>query len=291
MRVPGKFLMGLLSILCIAFTVNAQDSKNTRDEKAVPVEVQAVQVQELYRSVFYGCRLQPAERYVHRSPISGTLESIPVRTGQRVSQGTLLFTVRRDLAGRSYNSVEVRAVHAGIVSENKLTPGEPVQENEALIEVLDDSAFTAGILVSDKDIGTIRQGDSCVIYENKIPTRATGKVTMLAPEPEYETGLFPVELRVLKAPGLFIGKFIRIELKMEPYTGIAVPSVHIVRKYSEDHLYIVKDGTAELRPVTLGQAYNDLVTVTAGVAEGELYVTSNTRRLSSGTAVTITEGQ
>ncbi len=300
MRVRYRAAIGLLFFLflflCLAGQAVAQNQPQSRSggnpaEEAVPVEVSELKNQDLYRSVFYGSRLRPADRFVHRSPLTGSLESIAVRTGQRVRQGDVLFTVRRELAGRSFNSVPVRAVGGGVAADHDLRPGEPVQENQALLTVLDDSAFTGEILVSDKDIGTVRLGDSCVVFEDRKPTNTIGRVTLISPEPEYETGLFPVELRFTRSPGLFIGKFIRVELRKEPYRGLAVPSENVVRKYGEDHLYIVRDNTVELRPVSIGASYGDLVTITYGVSEGELFVTSSTRRISDGAAVKIVEGE
>lgn len=297
MRVRYRAAIGLLFLFCLAGPAVSQNQSQARsggnpsEDEAVPVEVAELKVQDLYRSVFYGCRLQPADRLVHRSPLTGSLESIAVRTGQRVRQGDILFTVRRELAGRSFNSVPVRAAGGGVVAEYDLRPGDPVQENQGLLTVLDDSAFTGEILVSDKDISTVRLGDSCVVFEDRKPTNTIGRVTLISPEPEYDTGLFPVELRFSRSPGLFIGKFIRVELRKEPYRGLAVPSENIVRKYGEDHLYIVSDDVVELRPVTAGPSYGDLVTITDGVFEGELFVTSSTRRISDGAAVTIVEGE
>jgi len=283
-------VFGLLFLLFFGGQIPAQ-SGSPAEDNAVPVEVSPLKVQELYRSVFYGCRLLPARRSVHRSPISGSLESLAVKTGQRVSPGDLLFTVRRELTGRSYNSAAVRAYDGGIIAEYELQSGDPVQENQAILTVLDDSAYTGEILVSDKDIRTVKIGDSCVVFEDREPTSVTGQVTLISPEPEYESGLFPVELRFPRSPGLFIGRFLRVELRKEPYRGLAVPSQNIVRKYGEDHLYIVRDNTVELRPINVGASYGDLVTITGGVSGGELFVTSSTRRITDGAAVRIVEGE
>lgn len=295
-RAAIGLLFSLLLFLCPAGQAVSQNQSQSRSggnsaEEAVPVEVAELKARDLYRSVFYGCRLQPADRFVHRSPLTGSLESIAVRTGQRVRQGDILFTVRRELAGRSFNSVSVRAAGGGVVADHDLRPGEPVQENQALLTVLDDGAFTGEILVSDKDIGTVRLGDSCVVFEDRKPTNIIGRVALISPEPEYDTGLFPVELNFSRSPGLFIGKFIRVELRKEPYRGLAVPSENIVRKYGEDHLYIVSEDIVTLRPITVGASYGDLVTITDGASEGELFVTSSTRRISDGDTVRIVEGE
>lgn len=287
MYMRNKIMGVALILLCIGGQIYGQRFAPGSGDGAVPVEVQELQVRELYKSVFYGCRLKPVQRLPHRSPITGSLESILVRTGQRVSRGTPLFTVRRELAGRSYNSVEVTASAGGVISDIEILIGAPVQENETIITVLDDSAFIGEILVSDKDIGAVRPGDSCRVFENKTATDSTGKVVTVSPEPVYETGLFPVELRFPKTAGLFIGKFIRVELRQAPFKGISVPAETIVRKYGEDHLFIVDDGKAELRQVTLGRNYNELVTILTGAEAGELYVSSSTRNLSDGAEVQI----
>lgn len=257
---------------------------------AVEVEVAALQSMDLYRSVFYGSRLRPQNRYPQRAPITGTLEDIRVSAGQRVSRGQLLGTVRRDLSGRNYRSVEIIAGRSGMVGQYDLRPGDPVQENQELLAILDTSGLRGEIWVSDKDIASVRPGDTAVVFEASKPTDIRGRVAAVPPEPDYESGLFKVEVEFRPQPGLFIGKFLRIELRKEPYRGLVVPSEHIQRKYGQDHLFIVSDGVVELREVQTGGSYDELVAIESGAQAGEQYVISAGQRISDGTPVKITEG-
>src|SRR6056297_3865314 len=138
--------------------------------EAVEVKVAVLQSMNLYRSVFYGSRLRPQSRYPQRAPISGTLEDIRVEAGQRVSRGQLLGSVRRDLSGRNYKSVEIIAGHSGTVAKYELRPGDPVQENQELLTILDTSVLRGEIWVSDKDIAAIRPGDIAVVFKDSQPT-------------------------------------------------------------------------------------------------------------------------
>ncbi|MCF7948061.1 MAG: efflux RND transporter periplasmic adaptor subunit [Spirochaetia bacterium] len=257
---------------------------------AVEVKLASLESMNLYRSVFYGSRLRPQNRYPQRAPIAGTLEDIAVSAGQQVSRGQLLGSVRRDLSGRNYKSVEIIADHSGTVAHYELRPGDPVQEKQDILTILDTSALLGEIWVSDKDITSVRPGDTAVVFESSEPTDIRGRVAAVPPEPDYESGLFKVEVEFRPQPGLFIGKFLRIELRKEPYRGLAVPSEHIQRKYGKDHLFIVSDGVVELREVQTGASYDELVAITGGAEAGEQYVVSAGQRIGDGTPVKIAEG-
>lgn len=251
------------------------------------VEVDSIESMDLYRSLFYGSRLRPQGRYPQRAPITGSVESIEVQEGERVLRGQLLGKVRRDLSGRTYKSVKITAGRSGTVAAYDLRPGDPVQENQELLSLLDTTTLRGEIWVSDKDIASVDSGDTAVVFENGAPTDIRGRVASVPPEPDYESGLFKVEIEFYSQKGLFIGKFLRIELRKEPYSGLAVPSAHIQRKYGKDHLFIVKNGVVELREVQTGARYGELTAITGGVEKGEQFVTSSDRRLSDGTPVTI----
>lgn len=284
---PSKTKYAVFIFFFLSALISTAAQSEDENKQAVEVKVATIESLNLYRSVFYGSRLRPQERYVQRAPISGTLESIKVSAGERVREGQILGTVRRDLSGRNYKSVDIIAGQNGTVAEYDIRRGDPVQENQELIVILDTSALRAYLWVSDKDIPEIRIGDSAVVFEEGVETRQSGRITAVPPEPDYESGLFRVEVDFKPLPGLFVGKFIRIELRKDPYSGFAVPSEHIERKYGKDHLFIVTDGVVELREVQTGAIYDQLVSIESGVSAGEQYVISAGRRISDGTAVKI----
>ena len=284
------FCMG--SVVPVLAQTDGATEADTKDEQPDAVEVQAATIEkmDLYRSVFYGSRLRPRQKHPQRTPIAGTIETIEVSEGETVRRGQLLARVRRDLSGRNYKSVEITADRSGTVGRYDLQPGDPVQEKQHLLSILDTSSLRGEIWVSDKDIVSVRTGDEAVIFEGPNPTDIRGKVFSIPPEPDYESGLFKVEVEFRPQPGLFVGKFVRIELRKDPYSGLAVSSEHIQRKYGKDHLFIVNNGVVELREVQTGASYDELVTIESGVRAGEQYVVSAGQRISDGTPVKIAEG-
>ncbi len=294
----SQFKLLVILFFCIGpmITVSAQTESSAGDDvqkdqlKAVEVKTATLGNMELYRSVFYGCRLRPQQRYPQRAPIGGTIEAIKVAEGEFVRRGQLLARVRRDLSGRNYKSVEITANRSGTIGHYELRPGDPVQEKQQLLTILDTSSLRGEIWVSDKDIVSVRQGDEAVVFESSKPTDIRGRVVAVPPEPDYESGLFNVEVEFRPQPGLFVGKFLRIELRKDPYSGLAVASEHIQRKYGKDHLFIVKSGAVELREVETGESYNEMIAILSGVEAGERYVVSAGQRISDGTPVKIAEG-
>lgn len=287
MRAAGTLFLCVAALAQLPAQSEAAVEERKNDPDTVEVKVAVLETMNLYRSVFYGSRLRPQERYPQRAPINGTVETIAVSPGQRVSHGQPLAAVRRDLSGRNYKSVEIIADRSGTVGRYELRPGDPVQENQELLTILDTSTLRGEIWISDKDIAAIRPGDTAVVFENSVPTEIRGRVVSVPPEPDYESGLFNVEVGFSRQPGLFVGKFLRIELRKDPYSGLAVPSEHIQRKYGKDHLFIVNDGVVELREVEIGASYDEMVAISGGVAAGEQYVVSAGQRISDGTPVKI----
>ncbi len=281
-RHKEKPLTGLISALLLisAGAVSAQD---------VTVKTAPVREENVFHQIFYGTRLEPASRVPQRAPIPGIVEEIQVETGERVSPGTVLCTIRRDLSSRNYKAVELTSDSYGIIGRNDLKSGAPVQESQELFTVLKTDTLKGTIFLSDLDADAIRRGDRCEIFQGKEPTGITGRFELIYPEPDYSTGLFEAVFTIPGDSGVETGSFVKIEIRKNPYSGLVVPARHIVRKYGKDHLYIVKDGVVELREVKLGERYGEVAALIDGVSEGELFVTGSSGRIDEGMKVTVEE--
>ena len=73
-----------------ALKAAGEEDQESAAPEAVEIKVAALQSMDLYRSVFYGSRLRPQNRYPQRAPITGTLEDVAVAAGEQVSRGQLL---------------------------------------------------------------------------------------------------------------------------------------------------------------------------------------------------------
>ena len=91
----------------------------------------------------------------------------------------------------------------------------------------------------------------------------TGTVKLRATVPNRERRLWP-------------GRFVNVRLILGQIAGaVLVPAIAPQNSAKGLFVYVVKDdGTADLRPVTLGQRQGDLVIVSAGVKPGERVITN-----------------
>jgi len=91
----------------------------------------------------------------------------------------------------------------------------------------------------------------------------TGTVKLRATVPNSERRLWP-------------GRFVNVRLILGHIVGaVLVPAIAPQNSANGLFVYVVKDdGTADLRPVTLGQRQDDLVVVASGVKAGERVITN-----------------
>ena len=100
-----------------------------------------------------------------------------------------------------------------------------------------------------------------------------------------------VELKVDQTPpGVRYGFLARAHLVVERLPdALLVPEAVLQRgAQGEPFVWVVDQGTARMREVTVGLRFEGEAVVSSGLAEGELVVTEGIARLSEGTLVEVT---
>lgn len=245
---------------------------------------------QAYTEVLYGGRIEPLDRFDIRAPIAGVIEKITVREGERVKPGDALFIMRREASGRVFQAVEVPASQNGRISIIHLRTGDTVSEGGRVLTLVDDSSLKITLLVSDRDVQEIKQGDLCDLYDGAAPLGLSARINRIALEPDYTSGLFEVHLRLPVSPEMRIGRFLRVKLKKNLFEGIVVDTSNLSRRYGKVYLQVLTDnGTIELREITTGRSYGQRTAVLSGIRPGEQYVIWSDRRLSEGDSVEVIE--
>jgi membrane fusion protein, multidrug efflux system len=81
--------------------------------------------------------------------------------------------------------------------------------------------------------------------------------------------------------------YMHVTLELDSRTAVLVPETAIVPVGGKSYVYVVRDGVAEQREVTLGARQPGTVEVADGVEAGDVVVVSGTQRLRNGAPVTI----
>jgi membrane fusion protein (multidrug efflux system) len=115
----------------------------------------------------------------------------------------------------------------------------------------------------------------------------TGEVRFVSPALQSDTRALVVEAVVPNADGrLKPGLFATARIEQSEQTGaILVPRAAVGTVGEVARVFVAKDGRAEERLVTLGQADGERVELTSGVTAGEQVVVGGREKLRDGAAV------
>src|SRR5215470_7647696 len=116
--------------------------------------------------------------------------------------------------------------------------------------------------------------------------RASGKLAMIENSVEAATGM--VTLRAAmpnKDEVLWPGTLVTAQLTLRVEQAVAVPDVAVQVGQSGKFVYVVKDGVASVRPVTVARSFDGQSVIEQGLEDGETIVTDGHLLLNNGSRV------
>ncbi|MFP4011563.1 MAG: efflux RND transporter periplasmic adaptor subunit [Spirochaetaceae bacterium] len=220
-------------------------------------------------------RLEPNRRIAHETPEEGIIQDVYVNVGDPVERGDALFSLERNEIGQTFQPVTVKSRLDGIVSEIRIDVDEQVGAGASALTVVSREEYRLEAGMSDKDAAGIRPGQR-VIGRTPSGTEVEGRITSRSAEPDYETGLYALEIRFPNAPRLYIGAFLVVDVPVEQVEGVFVPREALQRRYGRYYLWMVTGErgyeTLERREVEPGQTVGDEIRITDGVSSGDRYI-------------------
>ncbi|MDO4763688.1 MAG: efflux RND transporter periplasmic adaptor subunit [Flavobacteriaceae bacterium] len=188
------------------------------------------------------------------------------------------------------SDVNVTASFPGIINKRNVEPGAFVAPGHGLFHIVNVSTLKLNVSVDEKNIGSLRQGQSVEITSSVYPeAKFTGTITFIAPK--ADAGLnFPVEIEIknnanndLKA-GMYGTAHFGSRATSQVLT---IPRAAFVGSVSSNQVYVVKDGKAVLKTIVSGRNFGDYIEVISGLANGEQVITSGQINLSDQAPVEI----
>ena len=275
-----KIIFIAYCFLCCA--IFAQEKKENIVAK---VQVSALKKRNVYETLIYGARLEPTALIPVYSPGNGIVNKLTAQEGMMVTKDSLLAEVKRKNLSSDFLPWQVKSPIDGIVAYVDTVQNSEVFDKTKLLTIGDVSSYKVNLLLSDKDIQKIKLNDKIYVKG----TNVFGNVKSISLVPEGSSGLFKVEVRYQKYPNFFIGKFLELEIRINPFTGVVVPIEWVVSKYGKNYLYIYNDGVVDMREVKTGGRYGKDYAFVSGVKVGEQVIIGYDRLLYSGLKAQITE--
>jgi RND family efflux transporter MFP subunit len=116
--------------------------------------------------------------------------------------------------------------------------------------------------------------------------RASGRLSMVENSVEPATGM--VTLRATmenKDEVLWPGTLVTAQLTLRVERAVAVPTAAVQVGQSGNFVYVVTDGVASVRPVTVARTFEGESVISKGLEDGEAIVTDGQLLLSNGSKV------
>jgi membrane fusion protein, multidrug efflux system len=180
---------------------------------------------------------------------------------------------------------QVLAPFDGLVIERAVKLQEFVQNGSRLFRVSDFDPLLCPVQIPEKDLGRIRLGQSSYLTVEAFPgERFDASVLRINPVVERGSGTVKVTLAVRGEgrlrPGMFASVHLRTDIHQD---AVVIPKRALVLESIGDTVYVLEDGVARRREVSLGYDEADLVEVISGLQAGERVIVVGQDSVSEGT--------
>jgi len=188
----------------------------------------------------------------------------------------------------SSGDTNVRSKISGIVNKKMVEEGMVVGAGTPIIEVVNISSLELRVEVDEALVSRIQKGDTVNVVPSVTKDTIKGKITFIAPASNGALK-FPVEITVNNENGKRKAGMYATAVFNELGNDnvLTIPREAFVGSVSDNKIFVVENGTVQLKKIQTGINYGDKVQVTAGLNEGDVVVTSGQINLTDNTAVNI----
>lgn len=230
-----------------------------------------------------------AKSHALKAAFDGAISQVRALADQlREQQATL------DLARRNLQYTVIRAPIDGSIKERNVSTGQYIaggtMQNTKLLILVRDDPLKLKASVPERFQGQIRPGQEVKVQvEAYLGREFIGTAKRVGPAVFTDTRTFPIEARVPNHKGLLKpGSFAKARIQIRIDRGIPfVPEEAVYYFVGITKAFVVKDGVAKERQITVGERQDGLVEIVEGLQPGEQVATSHLSQLFDGARVQV----
>jgi len=191
-------------------------------------------------------------------------------------------------AERQLADTRIKAPVTGSVASRLVQVGEMVNPGTKIANIVDGGNLKIVLSIPEEEIGKIKTGQRATFRIDSSPGKVfPGTVVAIGAKSESASGhTYPVEVRVGKEADVKIGMFARVAIVTRS-SGEALAISRDALVGDESVVFVVENGIARRRNVTLGLTDGDRYEVTNGLHEGEQIVAFGLKGLKEGDRVQV----
>lgn len=201
---------------------------------------------------------------------------------------------RREELRINLGNTTVLSPVTGFVAKRLVDPGAFVTQNVTLLSVVDISTVRLVVNLVERDLRKVSVGAGGSVTVDAYPgEQFTGRVARVAPVLDPATRTAEMEIEIPNGSArLKPGMYARVRLISDNKDdALVVPKSAVIDSQGRKGVYLVRNGQAVLRYVTLGLEEPERIEVTDGLAEGDEVVSTGATSLRDGAKVLLAGGQ
>jgi RND family efflux transporter MFP subunit len=196
---------------------------------------------------------------------------------EEVRNRQALLTQRRtelELAKQALTDSTLTAPFSGRVRERHATPGQFLGTGAPVVTLVKVNPLRLRLSIPEREASSVRPGLAVRVLLEGDPTPHAGRVARISPAIEESSRTLSIEAEVANPAGtLRPGAFANAEVVTESTENtILVPETALASFAGIDKVFVVAEGKARERRVTLGRRHDGQVEVLTGIKPGESVV-------------------
>jgi len=201
-----------------------------------------------------------------------------------VAQAEAALALAKQMCADAY----IRSPIAGTVARRYTEPGQMANPGMPVMDIVAlDSLYFEAVL-SEIDVSKVKTGQPVEITVDALPGRTfDGVLTKILPTADPRSRQFTVRMEVSsKTARLRPGMFARGKIRIARHDNtVIIPKDALITSGKNAAVYIIKNSTATLKPITAGFETREEVEALSGVQAGDELVKSGQDKLSDGVKV------
>lgn len=185
------------------------------------------------------------------------------------------------------DKTRLRAPFSGVLGIRRVSEGAWLTPSVVIVTLYDTHRFKIDFTLPERYAALVAPGTRFSFTVAGQPARYEATVAVV--EPSVERGSRSLRVRGITpaAEGLVAGAFANVTLALEPREALLVPTIAVQASPSGHTVWVVDDGKAALRPVTIGERTPERMEIQSGLAPGDRVISSNLLRLRPGAAIEV----
>lgn len=201
---------------------------------------------------------------------------------QEAAAGIESARAASEAAGATESFTRIASPFDGVVTEKMVEPGNMASPGTPLLRVEDTRAFRLDVRVDESRVASIAPGSAVdvLLESGSGETPVRGTVSEIARAVEADARAFLVKIALPDTATVRSGMFGRARFAGVPRKALTVPEDAIVRRGQVTSVFVVDQGLARLRLVSLRGTE-----VLAGLSEGDVVIIAPPPGVADGTPV------